>query len=179
MNSLVKTTLLDFENKIDKIKHSFCQICYSVSTFLTIKTLLNGQTVCKDCFNLNKHLDKNNYLCLPIWIGENNSIQYTIPGVLQILTDGEKLLIQQVNVYVPLVHIKNGQLGIKGHVVAFPQHIEEVCYVLPRLPNNVTVVHVLKTYKEKGGTETISKSFLIRKKEVLNALFWLKKYNIE
>jgi hypothetical protein len=39
---------------------------------------------------------------LPIWIDDNHNIHYELPHGLIILTEGEKLLIQQVSAYIPL-----------------------------------------------------------------------------
>jgi chromosome segregation ATPase len=38
---------------------------------------------------------------------------------LQHLTMAEKLLIQRVSPLIPVIHIKNGILGSRGHVVSF------------------------------------------------------------
>ena len=60
---------------------------------------------------------------LPTWKTKNNIIKYTLPSELQHLTLAEKLLIQRVSPLVPVIHIKNGILGIRGHVVSFFQDI--------------------------------------------------------
>jgi len=170
---------LQFEHHVDNICQNYCQNCHCVSIFLKTRKIMDGRNICTECYNSNEYLKSQRDQNLPIWIDNNDKVHYESPKELSSLTDGEKLLIQQVNSYVPLVHIKNGQLGIKGHVVAFPQHIEEVCYQLPRLPSDVTFVKVTQVFKEKEGPNTHQKSFLIRKQKVLDALFWLQKYNIE
>ena len=48
--------------------------------------------------------------------------------------------------------------------------------VLPNLPKNVQFVQVIKKFKDEHG-DIREKSFVIRKKKVLDALFWLQKYN--
>ena len=115
---------------------------------------------------------------LPIWYDKNNKVQYHLPKELKCLREGEKLLLQQVSPYVPLIHLKDGQIGSRGHVCSFVQNVTEVCDVLPRLPNDVQFVKVVKKYYKDGG-EIASKSFTIRKKVVLDALKWLKEYNLE
>lgn len=168
-----------FEKQVYEIHQKFCHICHSVSIFLDVKQLSDGRYVCTECYNA-KLYEKTQYeQNLPIWIDCKKTIHYESPDILTCLTDGEKLLIQQVNSYIPLVHIKNGQLGIKGHVVAFPQHVQEICTVLPRLPSETTIIKVTQTYQEKEGSNIVSKSFLIRKEKVLNALTWLQNHNIE
>ena len=115
---------------------------------------------------------------LPIWYDKEGIVQYHLPTQLQCLREGEKLLIQQVAAYVPLLHLKNGQIGSRGHVWFFVQDISSVCTVLPRLPDDVQFVKVVKKYLQEGG-ETASKTFTIRKQVVLDALKWLKEYNVE
>ena len=48
--------------------------------------------------------------------------------------------------------------------------------VLPNLPENIQFVQVIKKFKDEHG-DIEEKSFVIRKKKVLDALFWLQKYN--
>jgi len=114
---------------------------------------------------------------LPIWKDEHEQNHFTVPLVLSTLTEGEKLLIQQISVYVPLHHLKYGQLGVTGHIVSFPQDISEICKQLPRLPHNISFVRIVKHFKTSDG-EISSNSFRIRKRQVLDALIWLKKYNV-
>ena len=68
---------------------------------------------------------------LPIWYDKKGIIQYFLPPQLQCLREGEKLLIQQVAAYVPLLHLKDGQIGSRGHVCSFVQDVNTVCKVLP------------------------------------------------
>ena len=79
------------------------------------------------------------------------------------LQEGEKLLIQQIAAYVPLLHVKNGQTGSKGHVCSFVKDISSICTVLPRLPDDIQFVKVVKKYLQEGG-EIASKAFTVRKK---------------
>ena len=57
----------------------------------------------------------------PIWIDEDSHVHYEVPTELKKLNIAEILLIQRVAPLVPLVHIRNGTLGIKGHVCSFMQ----------------------------------------------------------
>ena len=100
---------------------------------------------------------------LPIWCDKNGKVQYHLPKQLSCLREGEKLLIQQVAAYVPLLHLKDGQIGSRGHVCSFVQDLSSICTVLPRLPNDVQFVKVVKKYLQEGG-EISSKMFVIRKK---------------
>ena len=103
---------------------------------------------------------------LLIWYDKDGIVQYHLPPQLKCLWEGEKLLIQQVAAYVPLLHLKDGQIGSRGHVCSFVQDISSNCTVPPRLPDNVLFVKVVKQYFEEGG-ETASKSFTVRKKVFL------------
>ena len=58
------------------------------------------------------------------------------------------------------------------------QDISSICTVLPRLSDDVQFVKVVKKYLQEGG-EISSKMFVVRKKAVLDALEWLKQYNVE
>ena len=53
-----------------------------------------------------------------------------------------------------------------------------MCTILPRLPDDIQLVKVVKKYLQKGG-EIASKTFTVRKQVVLDALEWLKEYNVE
>ena len=111
----------------------------------------------------------------PVWFkdGKHNSPQYNLPPELCGLSEGEKLLIQQVSPYVPLQHLQKGSFGSKGHVCSFPQDISEVCLVLPRLPTDIRVVNVVKEFRDKDNVPH-KHTFRIRKQKVLDALAWLK-----
>ena len=75
-------------------------------------------------------------------------------------------MIQLVSAYVPLLHLQDGQIGSRGHVCSFVQDISTVCTVLPRLPDDVQFVKVVKTYLQEGGQKG-SKMFVIRRKKFL------------
>ena len=114
----------------------------------------------------------------PIWVDDEGNTQFSIPDELQDLREGEKLLIQQVSPYVPLQHLQKGSYGCKGHVCSFPQDIHSLCTILPRLPSDVTLVNVVKSFRDKQNVPH-KLTFRIRKQKVLAALRWLVKYNTE
>ena len=58
------------------------------------------------------------------------------------------------------------------------QDISSICTVLPGLPDDVHFAEVVKKYLQEGG-QIASKMFVIRKQVVLDALRWLKQYNVE
>jgi hypothetical protein len=133
--------------------------------------------VCTSCQASNTN-QENVLKDLPIWYDNKGAVQFHLPDELKCLREGEKLLIQQVAAYVPLLHLQNGQIGSRGHVCSFVQDISSICTVLPRLPDDVHFVKVVKKYLQEGG-QVASKMFVIRKQVVLTALNWLKKYNVE
>ena len=165
----------EFESKCQALSHFCCQCCQM--TGITIKPSKTNGTLCTTCQG-NKTRKENKIKDLPIWFDKNGMVQYHLPKELQNLREGEKLLIQQVSAYVPLLHLKDGQIGSRGHVCSFVQDISSICTVLPRLPNDVHFIKVVKKYLQEGG-EVASKMFTIRKTSVLEALKWLKEHNIE
>jgi Helitron helicase-like domain at N-terminus len=133
-----------------------------------------GIYICKDC-KANK--TKKEDVLLPVWYKQGIA-QYHVPPELSELREGEKLLIQQVSVFVPLHHLKFGQVGTRGHVISFSQDLSSLCKTLPRLPDNVETVRVIKRFKKECG-EIGTKTFSIRKAKVMQALKWLKIHNTE
>lgn len=164
-----------FESKCQSLSHFHCQCCQM--TGMTIRPSYKNKSICTMCQA--SHVNKEDIIKnLPIWYDKKGSVQFNLPKQLKCLHEGEKLLIQQVAAYVPLLHLQDGQIGSKGHVCSFVQDISSVCTVLPRLPDDVHFVKVVKKYLQEGG-QILSKMFVIRKKAVLDALEWLKEYNVE
>ena len=164
-----------FESKCQSLSHFFCKCCRMVG--LNIKKSTKCSSLCTTCQA--SHATKESMIKdLPIWYDETGAVQFLLPEELKCLREGEKLLIQQVAAYVPLLHLKDGQIGSRGHVCSFVQDISSVCTVLPRLPDDVHFVKVVKQYLQEGGTIS-NKMFVIRKNVVLDALKWLKKFNVE
>ena len=146
-------------------------------TGIAIKQSQINKKLCTTCHRskLNQE-DMDKYL--PVWYDKKGKVQYQLSLQLQGLHEGEKLMLQQVSPYVPLIHLKDCQIGSRGHVCSFVQEISEICTVLPRLPDDIQFVKVVKQFHKEGG-EIGSKTFTIRKKAVLDALKWLKEYNID
>lgn len=102
----------------------------------------------------------------------NKNAKYTIPEELQDLRIGEKLLIQRYSPYIPTHHIRNGQYGIKGHCVTFPQDITDVCNVLPQRKEKLLTF--IRYMSNKDNTTPYPKQYVIRRQKVIGALKWLK-----
>jgi Helitron helicase-like domain at N-terminus len=167
---------LNFEQSCKDVRVSHCLCCRQVRLQLSMNV---RRGVCHECSNLK---DKNYYIdrnLLPIWYKEGH-VQYGVPPELTCLTLAEKMLIQLASPFIPLQHIKNGVFGLSGHVCSFEQDVEKFVTTLPRHPSEVTVLKVLKEVAvEVGGCETRTSVFTVRRKNVGDALKWLKKYNIE
>jgi hypothetical protein len=125
-HSLFVQKTLQFEEQMKNIEFGTCCICQQRRLDLMLKN-----EICLRCTN-----QKGNYTLshsnktLPTWMNKNK-IMYTLPKELQDLTLAEKLLIQKVSPLVPVVHIKNGSTGYRGHVVSFFQDISTICQELP------------------------------------------------
>ena len=165
---------MDFEKRCHSLKHSKCSVCHRVSLLLQV----NRSGVCNFCVRKKAHKVDSPFN-LPIWRDLQGVVQYTLPKELIGLRIGEQMMIQRLSLYVPIQYLRFGQLCCSGHVCAFPQDIQEVCSILPRLPKQVTRVRVIKKFCLNNTAETATKSFIIRKDRVLNALRWLKLYNLE
>lgn len=99
-------------------------------------------------------------------------VKYFIPDELKDLRLGEKLLIQRYSPYIPTQHIRNGAYGIKGHCVTFPQDITDICNVLPQRKEKLLTF--IRYMSNKDNTATYPKQYVIRRKNVITALKWLK-----
>jgi hypothetical protein len=163
-----------FETFMSDLHLNHCNRCKRVGMDLKMSSgKIND--ICCDC-KLHPYFDPVSANMVPVWFDEINSPVFTVPLELCDLREGEKLLIQMIAPYVPLVHIKNGTLGIKGHVCSFPQQVQDVCTSLPRLPETAVFVKMVRSFKAEDGNFGV-KSFTIRRAKVLAALRWLVKYN--
>ena len=168
----------DFELECNKLHHKRCKSCRQVSLNLDLATRGDYVGYCGAC---RKMTNKNFYhdeKLLPIWFDDDGTPIYTVPFQLQGLSTAEKLLIQRISPFVPLHHLKNGLMGLTGHVCAFEQDLDGFLSTLPRKHDNVTMMKVLKSMKAEIGSDKalVTKAYRVRRKKVLRALIWLKKY---
>lgn len=163
-----------FEYRMLNIHHSVCMSCLECRIE---QTTTKTTSICSRC---KKKIDRSAYngdnLMLPIWTNDDGLTQYHIPMELQTLSVAEVLLIQRVSPLVPLVHIKNGTLGIKGHVCSYFQEVNEIATRLPRLPSEVRAVKMIRSYIDKKGENQV-RVFMVNRNRVLRALYWLVKYH--
>jgi len=111
---------------------------------------------------------------LPVWYDTHGNVHFEVPPELKRSRIGEQLLIQRCSCYVPIVHICNGIMGLKGHCCCFRQGIAEIAYSLPRL--RVEAIKIIKMCVDKQGLENVE-AFTVRRSVVINALLWLKTHH--
>ena len=111
--------LQQFEEKASDLKHQLCQVCMCTSLCMTLVEH-KGKTMCSLCHS-RKAYECDQSLTLPVWIDDDGTTQYHLPEELECLREAEKLLIAQVSAYVPLHHLRKGQLGCCGHTCCFSQ----------------------------------------------------------
>ena len=97
----------EFEDKCQSLSHFSCDCCKM--TGITLRPSSKNKLVCSTCQS-SKANAEDMIQNLPIWYDKNGIVQYHLSKQLQRLCEGEKLLIQQVAAYVPLLHLKDGQI---------------------------------------------------------------------
>lgn len=79
------------------------------------------------------------------------------------------------------VHLPNTQRGLKGHIIIYPQHPEDLATVLPPSVDNIItpicVIFVGSSPPTKEWLEEHAKPLMVRKEKVRAALVWLKRHN--
>jgi hypothetical protein len=115
----VYAVLQQFEDKASELRHQLCKIC--MCTSLCMKLVEHkGISMCSLC-RARKAYEYDQSLTLPVWFDNDGTIRYDLPEELKCLREAEKLLIAQVSAYVPLHHLRKGQLGCRGHTCCFTQ----------------------------------------------------------
>ena len=131
-----------------------------------------SEFICNTC-----HLDlKRKEPRLPAQSCANGLQLQDIPEVLASLNDLERRFISMRIPFMKLVSLpRGGQYGINGPCVNVPAELTTICTVLPRLPQEVQLVHfkLKRRLKYKGH----HMSAIIRPRAILDALFWLKENN--
>jgi hypothetical protein len=165
---------LKFEQNCSSIKHSVCVCCHMAS--INLKVNKNG--FCLQCASVTKDpLYWLNKKCLPVW-RKNGVAMFRLPEELKDMGHAEKMLIQRVAPFVSLHHMKNGVLGMSGHVCVFEQDVNGFVSRLPRSVNDVSLLRVIKKIRSEIGSEDVKdQAFRVRKSKVLGALKWLKEFN--
>ena len=165
------------ESHMFQLSHKMCKKCRSVSLVKEFIQCRDGSGyVCSDCQRTEDsyYFQRGCNRLLPVWYDDRNVARFDVPPELKELRLGEKLLIQRFSCFVPLVHIRNGVMGLKGHCCCFKQDVSEIASVLPH--RKVNAILVVKDVKDKHGKD-LTVSFIVRRSVVLNALKWLKRYH--
>ncbi len=56
---------------------------------------------------------------------------------------------------IPVIHLKNGVMGSRGHLVSFFQDLSGICNELPKLPSDISIIKVIWSGTTRSG-ENIS-----------------------
>ena len=110
----------------------------------------------------------------PIWRNDKNTVQYHVPEQLKGLTLYEELLIQKSAPYIPIIHLYNGSLGLKGHCIVFERESQGDINKLPRCETDVVCFNRQYGTKE-GGREQKQMSITAKRDVLMNALNFLNK----
>ena len=158
-------SILEFQLMQQKIHHSTCNFCKIVSISNPVVTPNGFKHIfcCNECKTRKYYISKKVPYWLPIWFDDNQQIQYHLPNQLLGLREGEKLLIQLANTYVPLQHLKKGSHGCQGHVCCFPSDVTWIAKELPR--KKLTQFESLNIINQI--TMTLNKKCLLSEKQKL------------
>ena len=169
----VLVPIFRFESRMTKIHHEICSACNECSLNLTV----NQSGICPRCADKrsSSNYTEDNAM-IPIWIDDQDVKHRDVPPELECLTIAEKLLIQRVSPLIPIHHIKNGTLGMKGHVCSFMQNIDELASSLPKLPKEVKAIRMIRTHEGLDGLPATT-TYMVNRRRVMNALYWLVRYH--
>lgn len=171
----VLAEIFRFESRMARMEHKVCPECHGCSLNLSVRV---SDSVCSRCRDKKMHgsYTESNSM-IPLWF-DNGEAKYHVPEELASLTIAEILLIQRVAPLVPIVHIKNGTMGLKGHVCSFLQDVNSVATKLPSLPESVKAVRMVRTYKDADGSMQV-RTYMVNRKRVMSALYWLVEHHVD
>ena len=155
-----------FEHAMRNVSRLVCQNCHTWCLVTNYKT----DYVCNRC-KTNKY-DQSHFLnenYQPIWYDDNNGIRWDVPVELSGLTTQEELVIQRNTPYVPIIHLHQGSLGLKGHCIVFEQELYGDINQLPQLQSNI--VHFNQQYGSCVTRKKQKQMFIkIRQQKVIDGL---------
>jgi hypothetical protein len=111
---------------------------------------------------------------IPYWLDRHGTIHTNVPGELNDLTFAEKKLIAVASSHMPLIHLKKGTLGSRGHCISVEQKILELFTTVPRKPGDLNLLNVRRSGRYSDN-EVSERVFKVRKDKVLAAIYWLVK----
>ena len=182
--TFARQSLYKFEHDMSSLTIKTCCVCRESHIVKTKCTeTKEKEHRCNKCKNFDiDHYEKNNLQ--PTWCERNADgtmkksddgspvIRYDIPTELLHLSMAEKLLIRRCAPYIPSHHLKGGNFGLKGHCVAFPQDITDMCDELPN--RKETVVTFVREMGNKNNHSMLLRHLKVNKSRVIKALEWLK-----
>lgn len=143
----------------------------------------NNTTLCSVCLKCYQALSKNR---IPKFSPSNNAWLGDIPAELNDLTIPEEKLISLyrhnsciVKLYSPFRAVTTAQRALRGNCITFLQNIPNVASSLPLKPEDLSeTLKVIFVGAYPPKRIELRKVLTVRKKRVVDALIWLKKYNI-
>lgn len=184
---LVMEEILEHEFLTNNLNIVKCIVCLECHMQSNIVSSSKEVYTCKKCL---KRKDNDYYLknnLHPVWFEVNEDGSYKldetgkkiphfeVPDELKRLTVAERLLIRRCATFVPSVHLSNGTFALKGHCVTFPQDITKMCDELPHRKEEILVF--VRYIGNKDTTAVYPKSMRVNRRNVIDALNWLKKHN--
>jgi hypothetical protein len=184
----VKEGILQYEFYTNNINVIKCEICLELQILGKQVKQRKEPHTCQKCQNKKDpmYFSRNNLH--PVWYevsdsGEfirdkdgNKVLHFERPVELTRLSMAEKFLIWRCSNYVSPVHPSNGTFALKGHCVTFPQDISAMCNEFPL--RKETMVVFIRYIGNKDTSAVHPKSLHVNRKNVLEALLWLKKHNL-
>ena len=162
---------------ISKFEHAMRNVTTCVCKSCMEWKMLDSHVKKFVCSNCKKNrYDKKYFLqnnLQPIWFDNNGTVQWQVPSQLRGLSLQEELLIQKSAPYIPVIHLYNGTLGLKGHCVVFERESNGDICKLPRTQSD-TVCFNRQYGTKEGGKEQRQMPLVVRRKNVMDALNVLK-----
>jgi hypothetical protein len=124
--------------------------------------------ICDSCAdNQIKNTSENRVI--PYWIDKYGSRNVDVSQELRDLIFSEKQITALASAHMSLIHLKNGNLGSKGHSVSVEQKISELFLVLPRKPGDLDFLNVIRSGRSTDK-EVYERVFKVRRQKVISAL---------
>ena len=184
-NSDKEAFLLSFDSTNGKLHEQRWALENMHKFHKSMKMIITQCTVCKEAWPLtcnSKLCNSPDYMCLRCkrdngsprkFSFENNMVPSKVPAALQGLTQVEEMLIARA---FPVIQVytkpRGGQRAYKGHVITFPQDIQQLANILPRVPEEIPIILF-----KFSGKNNYSKELIVRRQNVLDALLWLTGVN--
>jgi hypothetical protein len=183
----VKKEILQHEFYTNNINVIKCEICLELQILDKQVKQRKEPDTCQKCQNRKDPM----YFLInnlhPVWYEVSDSREFIRdkdgnlvphferPVEFTRLSMAEKFLIRRCFNYDPSVRLSNGTFALKGHCATFPQDISATCNKLPLCKE--TMVVIIRYIGNKDTAAVYPKSLRVNRKNVLEALLWLKTHN--